>query len=218
LTFANTFDSLRRDTLLRVGSIGTVTGKVNHFDLAILEANVYLLNTTNPALNVTIPLDPDGAFTIPAANLIVPGVGLVSIKALVRVKHHAYRPSPDTLRLILDTRPTLPWSLDLDLAGGAAFLGLDRDTLAVSAMRGNIIGRVHGYALSTHVDSIYFRNVYYPTFMATVPLSTGGEFSFNAFDIVGELDGLHPLQIFLKSKSPDKRLTPDTLRINLSIP
>ncbi len=218
LNIESSYDSLRRDTVVMLGKVTAITGKVNHFDPAVLEANLFLSQPNTPALHLMVPLAPNGAFTLATADLLGAGTGLIPIHAVVKSKALTLRPSPDTLRLIFDARIELPWSLDLDMAGDAAFQALVRDTVAVSGMRGTIAGKVNGYDLSTFSDSIYFRNVLYPNFMATKPLASDGTFSFDAFEIVGALDGLQPLKIFLKFKSSDRRLAPDTLRINLSVP
>ncbi len=213
------YDSLRRDTTILVASqTGTLSGRVNRYDAAILEGSLFLQNADNPSLQISIPLQADGAFSIQASGLPGSPAGKITVKAFVRAKAAGYRPSPDTLRLTVDRRVDLAWSLDLDLAGDASFLSLTHDTTAVSAMQGEVSGKVNGYDPEAMVDSLYFRNMIYPELFATAALDAQGAFHFDATDIVGSLDGLHALKVFLKSKTADLRLTPDTLRIDVSIP
>lgn len=109
----------------------------------------------------------------------------------------------------------LLWSLDIDLAGDAAFTGLVRDTSLTAAVRGDITGRVIGLDTAKVKDTLFFRNVENPDFAVAAPLAADGAFAFEAYDIVGDLDGSQTLLIFLKFKHVRHRPVPDTLRILL---
>ena len=212
------YDSLRRDTTLVLSLSGNITGKVNGFDAAILEGSLLIQNADDADAKISVPLHADGSFSLKVSDLPGPATGKIAEKVFVRPKTAGYRPSPDTLRLTLDRRPDQAWSLDLDLAGGVSFKALTHDTAAVSAMQGEVSGKVNGFDPEAEVDSLYFRNMIYPELFANVPLDSGGAFRFDAVDIVGHLDGLHSLRIFLKPKTAEIRLTPDTLHIDVSIP
>jgi hypothetical protein len=211
-------DSIIRDTSLSVAATGEVTGKINFFNSAVLQNYVQILNRENPLLNLKLPLSADGSFHFPAESLLGKSLSLMNLKFFVSVKDTGYRPSPDTVRLALDRRQSLIWSLDLDLASDAIFQVLARDTVAISKMQGEVQGKVNGFIPIAMYDSLYFRNMIYPELFANIPLDPNGSFSFNASEIVGSLDGLHIFKIFMKSRSLENRLSPDTLKIDLSIP
>jgi hypothetical protein len=58
----------------------------------------------------------------------------------------------------------------------------------------------------------------YPELFADVPLDADGSFSLDAADVVGSLDGLHVLGIFLKPIAGRPPLDPDSLRVNVGVP
>lgn len=218
IAFEQAFDSLRSDTTLSVAAQGGVSGKVNGFDASRLEPTLYLRNAADPARSVAAALDADGRFAFAAAGLLGASAGRIPVAVHVKSITAGIRPSPDTLRLTLDRRPVLAWTLDIDLAGEAVLKGLRGDTAAVSSMRGEVAGRVGNYDPALARDTLYFRNRIYPEYFVHAPLGGDGSFRFDATDLVGSLDGLHSIDIRLESKSPLWRVAPDTLRLDLSIP
>jgi hypothetical protein len=58
----------------------------------------------------------------------------------------------------------------------------------------------------------------YPELFADAPLEADGSFSLDASEVVGSLDGLHVLRVFLKPDAGGPPLDPDSLRLNVSIP
>ena len=85
-------------------------------------------------------------------------------------------------------------------------------------MRGALAGKVNGYDPALERDSVYFKNMIYPDLFANAPLQSDGSFRFDAADIVGSLDGLHTLGIYLKPRIAPRHMDPDTLRVHVSIP
>jgi FtsP/CotA-like multicopper oxidase with cupredoxin domain len=218
-------DSLRRDSALAMSVPAGLAGSVNAFGpgatgaflLAALDGSVYFENADDPARKVAAALDPEGGFQFPAADLLG-AAEVVRVKVFLKPKSAAYRASPDTLRLTLDRRGRFAWSLDLDLAGDTAFTALRSEASAVSRMQGAVTGKVNGYDPAILRDTLYFRNMIYPELFADVPLMIDGGFSFDASDVVGALDGLHSLNIFLRPRSGGRRMDPDTVRVHVGIP
>ncbi|MEO7423889.1 MAG: multicopper oxidase family protein [Fibrobacteria bacterium] len=237
-------DSLRSDTVLALAIPETIAGSVqNHpspsADAAAapriaeaLDGFVYFENAEAPALKIAVPFaasgpQGDGRFAFRAADLIGSSQ-VVRLKVYVKAKSSAYRVVPDTVRLRVDRRGVLKWALDVDFAGDtslSAFTGLPdssnppapMEASVISRMQGMVSGKVIGFAPDMERDTLYFRNMIYPELFANAPLRGDGAFSFDAFDLVGSLDGLHSLRIFLKPKE-DRKMEPDTLRVNVSIP
>ena len=174
-------------------------------------------NTDDPALKVAAPLGAAGGFSFPAAALLG-SVQQAKVKVFVKAKTAAYHVAPDTLRLTLDGRGKSAWSLDLDLAGDTSLAGLTGEASVVSHMQGSLAGKANGYDSALERDTIYFKNMIYPDLFANAPLRPDGAFAFDASDVVGSLDGLHTLHVFLKPKAGQRRMDPDTVRINVSIP
>ncbi|MDB5048116.1 MAG: FtsP/CotA-like multicopper oxidase with cupredoxin domain [Fibrobacteres bacterium] len=227
LSLASNLDSLRRDTTLAVAIPETVGGSINGFasiasgaaldPAAVLDGFAYFENADNPALKISAPLGAAGAFSFRAADLLGAAQS-VRVKAYVKAKTAAYRVTPDTLRLTLDRRGKLKWSLDLDLAGDTSLAGLDGEVSVVSRMQGAVSGKVNGFDPVAQRDTVYFRNMIYPELFADVPLRADGAFSVDASDLVGSLDGLHTLHVFLRPKTGQRQMDPDTVRIHVSIP
>ncbi|HKP95924.1 MAG TPA: multicopper oxidase family protein [Fibrobacteria bacterium] len=220
-------DSLRRDTALAASIPDTITGSINGFrspatgaavDPAVaLDGFAYFQNADDASRKIAASLGAAGAFSFPAADLLG-RADQVRVKAFVKAGSAAYRVVPDTLRLTLDRRGKLAWSLDLDLAGDTAFAGLAGEASAVSRMQGPLAGKVNGYDPVSMRDTLYFRNMIYPELFADAPLRADGTFAFDAADLVGSLDGLHVLHIFLKPRTGQRRMDPDTVRVNVGIP
>jgi hypothetical protein len=222
-------DSLRGDTSLAVLIPSEFAGKVSprpnpaaaagpSLSLAsALDGKLYLANADFPGLHAEVPFDTAGRFSL-SADAILGLAEVVRLKAWVKARGPDLRPVPDTMRLALDRRGKIPWSLDLDLAGEASFAGIRSDTSAVSSMQGRVAGKVNGYDQATMRDSLYFRNMVYPDMFANAPLGPDGSFAFDAADLVGALDGRHELVIFLRPRTGSRRFDPDTLRVHLSIP
>jgi hypothetical protein len=219
-------DSLRRDTALAAEAPADFSGIVQARPApdapllpvsAALDGKIYLANAEAPAARIEVPIDAAGRFSLPAAQALGTGQ-IVRFKAWVKAGAAGLRPVPDTLRITLDRRARIPWSLDLDLAGGAAFAALARDTAAVSAMAGSVTGKVNGFDPARMRDTLYFRNMVYPEFLVDAPLAADGSFGFEASDLVGALDGRHELAIFLRASEGIRAFAPDTLRVHLSIP
>lgn len=112
-------------------------------------------------------------------------------------------------------RTDLPWSLDVDLAGDTAFTALSHNVTAQGPVVGEISGRVNGLDTAKVQDTLYLKNLEYPDFRVSTPLAADGRFTFDAYDILGDLDGSHTLLFFLKFKHIKWRPVPDTLRILL---
>lgn len=219
-------DSLRRDTALAAEIPADFSGilqarpapGVPLLPLSeALDGKVYLANAEDPALQSEVRYDGAGRFSVPTEQALGTGQ-IVRLKAWVKAGLPGLRPVPDTLRLTFDRRGRIPWSLDLDLAGEAAFAALARDTSAVSGMRGDVAGKVNGYDPARMRDTLYFRNMVYPEFFSNAPLAADGSFGFEASDLVGSLDGRHELAIFLRGKDGQRAFAPDTLRVHLAIP
>ena len=222
-------DSLRRDSLLAMAVPETVTGRVNAFMapgtaittqtafLSALDGFAYFLNADDGSRPLAAALDTNGAFSFSSSALSGPGES-VRIKVFLKPKTSGFRPSPDTLRLTLDRRGRFAWSLDVELAGDAAFAALRAETDAVSRMQGDVSGKVNGYDPLAVRDTLFVRNAIYPELFADVPLGPDGGFGFPAEDLVASLDGFHALQFFLKPVVGLRQMDPDTLRINLSVP
>jgi hypothetical protein len=219
-------DSLRRDTALAAQVPADFSGTVQArpapgvplLPLAdAFDGRLYLANADDPALQVEVPFDGTGRFAFPATQALGTAQ-IVRLKAWVRAGTPGLRPVPDTLRVTVDRRSRIPWSLDLDLAGEADFVALARDTSAVSAMRGDISGKVNGFDPARMRDTLYFRNMVYPEFFSNAPLAADGSFGFEASDLVGALDGRHELSIFLRPLEGQRAFAPDTLRVHLSVP
>jgi hypothetical protein len=87
----------------------------------------------------------------------------------------------------------------------------------MGAMKGEIVGKVNGYDSRSFRDSIYFRNMVYTEMSATAPLGPDGSFRFDAFDLVGDLDGLHSLRISLLPAA-DRLVEPAAVTVHVSIP
>ena len=216
LKFADAaYDSLRLESDLTSEALGTVTGKVNRFDPAILDAAITLQNAGVPELKVVAPLAADGSFSFQAADLLGEAAGRIGLKVFVNVRNPDYRPVPDTLRLGLDRRISFAWSLDLNLADEVTFRALRGDTTVETPLQGDISGTVNGYSSARVRDTLYFRNREYPELFADAPLDAQGKFRFPADDLVGTLDGTHTLSIFLIPKSSRDRPAPDTIRVLL---
>lgn len=219
-------DSLRRDTGLAVtlpaAFAGTVQahptpGAVGIPLASALDGKIYLANADDQARRAEIAFDGAGRFSS-ALDSVLGNADVVKLKLWVKAGAPGLRPVPDTLRLTLDRRARIPWSLDLDLAGDAAFTGLKSDTSAVSAMQGTVVGKVNGYDAALSRDTLYFRNMVYPNLFANVALDADGTFAFDAADLVGALDGRHELEIFLRPRAGSRLFDPDTLRLHLSVP
>ncbi len=219
-------DSLRRDTSLAIpipaafaGVVqsGPTTGTAMPPLAAALDGRFYLANADDPKMRGEARFDAAGAFSLPA-EAVMGGADIVRLKAWVKAGTSGLRPVPDTLRLSFDRRGAVPWSLDLDLAGDAAFSGLRIDTSAVSSMQGRVAGKVNGYDPALMRDTLYFRNMVYPEMFANPPLGPDGAFAFDAYDLVGALDGRHEIEVFLRPLAGSRRFAPDTLRLHLSIP
>jgi hypothetical protein len=226
LKLAEAADSLRRDTTLAMEAPATIGGTVNPHSApgtppvsiaSALDGKLYVVNADDPSLQAIAPLDPAGAFAF-ASSAILGSASLARLKVFVKAGSAAYRPVPDTLRITLDRRGKLAWSLDLDLAGDTAFTALRGEANAVSHMQGEVSGKVNGYDPALLRDTLYFRNMIYPELFTDAPLSADGAFAFDAADIVGTLDGLHDLHVFLRPKSGQRQLDPDTVRVHVSIP
>ncbi len=220
LGLAARLDSLRRDTSVAMEVPATVTGSVNARPSAApattasaLDGSLYVI-PPGGSVPIAAALGAYGAFTFPSTVLGTAETGVVKFF----LKSAAYRPVPDTLRLTLDRRGRFVWSLDLDLAGDTAFTALRTETGAVSHMQGEVSGKVNGYDGSSLRDTLYFRNMIYPELFVDAPLDATGNFRFDAADIVGSLDGLHDMKIFLKPRSGQRQFDPDTLRLHVSIP
>jgi FtsP/CotA-like multicopper oxidase with cupredoxin domain len=218
-------DSLRRDTILAAPVPAQVTGSVNARPAAgaapvpvseALDGKLYLADADDASLRAAVPLDGSGRFSFVAAS-VLGNADIARVKAWVRAGDSAYRPAPDTLRLTFDRRGRIAWSLDLDLAGEASFTALRRDTSAVSAMAGQVTGKVNGFDPGQVRDTLHFRNKIYPELFVDAPLAADGSFAFDAFDLVGSLDGLHSLAVFLRTKN-GRLLDPDTVRVDVSVP
>jgi hypothetical protein len=197
-----------------------------------LDGFVYFENAEAPSLKIAVPFavsgpQAAGKFAFRAADLIGSSP-VVRLKAYVKAKSTAYRVVPDTVRLSVDRRGPLKWALDVDFAGDtslSAFTGLPdasnppapREASVISRMQGLVSGKVIGFDPDLEQDTLYFRNMIYPELFANAPLRGDGAFGFDAFDLVGSLDGLHSLRIFLKPKE-DRKMEPDTLRVNVSVP
>lgn len=225
LPWANV-DSLRRDTALAAAVPPDFSGMVQARPgpegpflpiTAALDGKFYLANADDPSRTIEAPFDTTGRFAFPSERALGTG-DIVRVKAWVKAGTTRLRPVPDTLRLTLDRRSRVTWSLDLDLAGEAAFSGLQRDTSAVSSMQGSISGKVNGFDPARMRDTLYFRNMVYPEFFANAGLAADGTFGFEASDLVGALDGRHELSVFLRPREGARAFAPDTLRVHLSIP
>lgn len=109
------------------------------------------------------------------------------------------------------------WSLDLDLAGDAALVGLKKDTTLLQdhAYKGLISGKVNGYDTTLVGDTLDLLNVEYEDFHMRAPLGADGKFSFDAYELLGDLDGSMTLRVWLKGKMADRPPSPDTLVILL---
>jgi hypothetical protein len=109
------------------------------------------------------------------------------------------------------------WSLDLDLAGDASFKALKADTAVHEQFeyRGLIAGKVNGYDTALAADSLDFLNVEYEDFHVRAPLSADGAFSFEEFDLLGNLDGSMTLKIWLRGKQANRPPKPDTLVVEI---
>jgi FtsP/CotA-like multicopper oxidase with cupredoxin domain len=227
LALGKAVDSLRRDTTLAMTIPDAIAGSINGFrsvgmDAAVapaaaLDGHAYFVNADGPARRVTATLDAKGGFRFKAADLLG-SAEQAGIKVYVKAGKAAYRVSPDTLRLALDRRARIAWSLDLDLAGDTLLTGLKGEASVVSRMQGTLAGKVNGFDLGSMRDTLYFRNMIYPELFADVPLDADGSFSLDAADVVGSLDGLHVLGIFLKPIAGRPPLDPDSLRVNVGVP
>lgn len=226
LKLAETVDSLRRDTTLVMAVPEIVTGSINPFHAkgqaepvpapTALDGYAYFVNVENPALKITAPLFGAETFSFQAGDLLG-DADQVGVKAFVKARP-GYKAVPDTLRLTLDRRGRLAWSLDIDLAGDTAFVARKSESSVVSRMQGTVSGKVNGYDPAIHRDTLYFRNMIYPEFFADSPLASDGTYDFDAADLVGSLDGLHTLHIFLKPRTGLRQFDPDTVRVHVSIP
>ncbi|MEO6098542.1 MAG: multicopper oxidase family protein [Fibrobacteria bacterium] len=225
LRLASVVDSLRRDSTLAMSVPAGIAGSVNAFGpgatrallTGALDGSVYFENADESARKVAAAVDSSGSFVFPATDLLGASE-VVRIKVFLKPKSTAYRASPDTLRLTLDRRGQLAWSLDLDLAGDTVLTALRSEVSVVSQMQGPIKGKVNGYDPAILRDTLYFRNMIYPELFADVPLMVDGGFAFDPSDIVASLDGLHSLNIFLRPVTGRRQMDPDTLRVHVSIP
>jgi hypothetical protein len=107
----------------------------------------------------------------------------------------------------------VPWSLDVDLAGDASFTALARDTSVTGMIQGEISGKVNGFDSAKIYDTVYFSDWEHPEFKARVPLAADGSFRFDAFDVLGDIDGSHTVFVFLRPRFFRYRPAPDTLRL-----
>lgn len=219
-------DSLRRDTSLAFGVAGTLDGIVQARPMPdgapyplpeALEARLYCESDAAPGVTQTFPIDSAGRFAADPRALFG-SRDIARLKFWVRAALPGLRPVPDTLRLAADRRGKLAWSLDIDLAGDTVLSGLDGPGEAVSGMQAEISGRVRGYDPETERDTLYFRNMTYPEYFMNTPLEGDGSFAFDAFDLVGSLDGLHDLRIFLRAKDGQRSFAPDTVRLRVIVP
>jgi hypothetical protein len=167
----------------------------------------------NPALQVSPSLAADGSFQFQAGDLLGPANGLIRIKTFVEIRDTSYRSVPDTLRLTLDRRRKLPWSLDLDMAGEASFQALNRDTTATGTFDGPMVGQVNGYDPAQFVDTLFFRLVEFSEQKLSAPLDANGNFSFEAADLFYGQDGALTMQMSLTVRDPDNRPVPGILSI-----
>lgn len=109
------------------------------------------------------------------------------------------------------------WSLDLDLAGDVSFKALKSDTAVHEQYeyRGTISGKVNGYDTALAADSLDLLNVEYEDFHVRAPLSSTGAFSFEDFDLLGDLDGSMTLKIWIRGKQANRPPAPDTLVVEI---
>jgi hypothetical protein len=151
LALGEAVDSLRRDTTLSMPVPDTISGSINGFrspgmdavvaPAAALDGHAYFVNADDASRRVTATLDAQGHFRFKASDLLGSAAGPIKVKAFVKPGKAAYRVSPDTLRLALDRRARIAWSLDLDLAGDTLLTGLKGEASVVSRMQGNLAGR-----------------------------------------------------------------------------
>lgn len=109
------------------------------------------------------------------------------------------------------------WTLDLDLAGDASFKALKRDTALREDFdfQGLIRGKVNGYDTALATDTLDFLNVEYEDFHMRAALSSDGSFSFDDYDLLGDLDGSMTLKVWLRGKKADRPPSPDTMVLEI---